>query len=373
LKRVWLLGALCIVNLVGPSLALSATPTSMKLYVAGTGGSDVYVVDVATNTVIKTLNVGKQPHGIAATPDGRWVWIATEGDGKIHKIDAVHDIVAATYALGPYQQEMEITDNGRMLYTGRFMDGCYDVFDTVKEKVIAHLPVDGSPHNVVKAAKDDRFMYLAPMNLSPTGGDSDVAAKYAIARGVLRDCDGKPKAAYVTNDKIYVADARANTIVGTIPVGGAPRPIVASDDGKRLYADIDGLLGFVVIDVAARKVVERVKFLLVTDDERTTFSRAHGIGITPDQKEVWTNSVNHGVVYAYDRTVEPVRLIARIPVGASPYWIAFSPDNRFGYIALAEADAIAVIDVTTHKLLKTISLPKNSGPKTIQVVAVPAG
>src|SRR5690349_10605465 len=158
----------------------------MKLYVAATGGSEVYVIDVASNTVIKTLNVGKQPHGIAATNDGRWVWIATEGDGKIHKIDAVHDNVVEIDELGPYQQEMEITNDGRLLYTGRFMDGCYDVFDTKKGKVVAHLPVDGSPHNVVKAANDSRFMYLAPMNLSPTGADSAVAAKYAIARGVMR-------------------------------------------------------------------------------------------------------------------------------------------------------------------------------------------
>ena len=366
------IGALCAICLSGSQPCWSAAPTTMKLYVAGTGGNEVYVIDVSTNTLTKTLTVGKQPHGIAATTDGRWVWIATEGDGKIHKIDAVHDVVTDNYELGPYQQEMEITNDGRRLYTGRFMDGCYDVFDTIKGKVIAHLPVDGSPHNVVKAANDDRFMYLAPMNLSPTGADSAVAAKYAIARGILRDCDGKLKTAYVTNDKIYVADTRTNAIIGTIPVGNAPRPIVASDDGKRLYADIDGFLGFVVIDIPTRKVIERVKFPLVTDDERTTFSRAHGIGITPDQKEVWTNSVNHGVVYAYDRTVEPVRLIARIPVGASPYWIAFSPDGRFGYIALAEADAIAVIDVATHTLIKTIALPKNSGPKTIQVVAVPA-
>jgi YVTN family beta-propeller protein len=364
------MGALCIC-LSGLPPAWGVAQAAMKLYVAGTGGGDVYVIDVATNTVTKTLKVGRQPHGIAATTDGRWVWIATEGDGKIHKIDAVHDIVTADFALGPYQQEMEVTNDGRLLYTGRFMDGCYDVFDTVKEKVVGHLAVDGSPHNVVKAAKDDRFMFLAPMNLSPTGGDSDVAAKFAIARGILRDCDGKPKLAYITNDKIYVADTRTNSIIGTIPVGGAPRPIVVSDDGKRLYADVDGLLGFVVIDTAARKVIERVKFPLVTEDERLSFSRAHGIGITPDQKEIWTNSVNHGVVYAYDRTTEPLRLIARIPVGASPYWIAFSPDNRLGYIALAEADAIAVIDVAAHKLIKTIDLPKNSGPKTIQAVAVP--
>jgi DNA-binding beta-propeller fold protein YncE len=126
-----------------------------------------------------------------------------------------------------------------------------------------------------------------------------------------------------------------------------------------------------VIDLQARKVIERVKFPLVTDDEKTTFSRAHGIWVTPDQKEVWTASVNHGVVYAYDRTVEPVRLVARIPVGAAPYWISFSPDDRMGYISLSEGDAIAVIDVASHKLVKTIPLPKGSGPKTTQVVVAP--
>jgi YVTN family beta-propeller protein len=128
----------------------------MKLYVAATAGNEVYVIDVATNSITKTLTVGKSPHGIAATTDGHWVWIATEGDGGIHKIDAVHDAITDNFVLGPYQQEMEISNDGRLLYTGRFMDGCYDVFDTTKNKVVAHIAVDGSPHNVVKAAKDDR-------------------------------------------------------------------------------------------------------------------------------------------------------------------------------------------------------------------------
>ena len=365
MKFTRLSGALCGLLLAGGSTASEASIT--KLYVAATGGSEVYVIDVATNAIIKTLGVGKSPHGIAATVDGRWVWVATEGDGKIHKIDAVRDVETASFELGPYQQEMEITNDGRLLYTGRFMDGCYDVFDTVKEKVVARIPVDGNPHNVVKAAKDDRYMYLSPMSIDPA-----TVAKAAIAKGKLRDCEGKAKAAYVPNEKIYIADTRTNAVVGTIPVGGAPRPIAASDDGRRLYADIDGFLGFLVIDPQARTVLERVKFPLATDDEQTTFSRAHGIWVTPDQKEVWTASVNHGLVYAYGRTPEPVRFIAKIPVGAAPYWISFSPDDRFAYVSLSEGDAIAVIDVATHKLVKTIPLPKGAAPKTTQVVTVPA-
>ena len=365
MKLACLFGTLCALFLTaGVSAAQASTP---KLYVAASGGTDVYVIDVATNAVIKTLHVGKSPHGIAATTDGRWVWIATEGDGKIHKIDAVRDVETASFELGPYQQEMEVTNDGRLLYTGRFMDGCYDVFDTVGQKVVAHIPVDGNPHNVVKAANDDRYMYLSPMSIDP-----ETAAKAAIAHGTLRDCDGKPKTAYAPNAKIYVADTRTNTVVGTIPVGGSPRPIVASDDGSRLYADIDGFLGFLVIDTKERKVIERVKFPLTTEDEQTTFSRAHGIWLTPDQKEVWSASVNHGVVYAYDRTVEPVRFLARIPVGGAPYWVSFSPDGRFGYISLSEGDAIGVVDVAAHKLVTTIHLPKGSGPKTTQVVAVPS-
>jgi YVTN family beta-propeller protein len=353
----------CFLLALGGRAAKAATA---KLYVAATAGAQVYVIDVATNTLVKTIEVGKGPHGIAATTDGRWLWIAGEGDGKLHKIDAVRDVETASFDLGPYQQEIEITNDGRLLYTGRFMAGCYDVFDTVKETVVARIPVDGNPHNVVKAANDDRYMYLSPMSIDP-----DTAAKSAIKRGILRDCDNKRKTVYTPNDKIYIADTRTNTVVGTIPVGGSPRPIAASDDGRRLYADIDGFLGFLVIDPQARKVIQKVKFDLVGDEEKTTFSRAHGIWVTPDQKEVWTASVNHGVVYAYDRTVEPVKLVARIPVGAAPYWISFSPDDRTGYISLSEGDAIAVIDVASHKLVKTIPLPKGSGPKTTQVVVTP--
>jgi YVTN family beta-propeller protein len=361
--------AVLLTALAGLCLAaapLAARASTAKLYVAATGGTDVYVIDTATDAVTKTLHVGKSPHGIAITKDGRWLWIATEGDGKIHKIDAVRDVETASFDLGPYQQEMEITDDGRLLYTGRFMDGCYDVFDTVKEKVVARIPVDGNPHNVVKAANDSRWMFLSPMSIEP-----DTAAKAAIAKGTLRDCEAKPKTSYTPNAKIYIADTRTNTVVGTIPVGGSPRPIVASDDGARLYADIDGFLGLLVIDTAARKVIERVKFPLVGDDEQTSFSRAHGIWITPDQSEVWSASVNHGVVYAYDRRSEPLKLLARIPVGAAPYWVSFSPDGARGYISLSEGDAIAVIDVASHKLVKRIELPTGSGPKTTQAAVVP--
>ena len=78
----------------------------------------------------------------------------------------------------------------------------------------------------------------------------------------------------------------------TIPVGTGPRPGTISPDGKRLYMNVDDLMGFLVIDTAARKVVSKGEMTL-TPDEQAVRSRSHGIAVANDGKEVWVNDVVH--------------------------------------------------------------------------------
>jgi YVTN family beta-propeller protein len=49
-----------------------------KLYVANSAGNDIHVVDTATNRVIKRVEVGPQPHGLAATAAGDQLFITVE-------------------------------------------------------------------------------------------------------------------------------------------------------------------------------------------------------------------------------------------------------------------------------------------------------
>jgi YVTN family beta-propeller protein len=363
----WISFSLLAVSLPGYG-DTAATPTTQKLYVAGTSSDEVYVIDVATQKLLKTLHLGKGsfPHGFAAPDGGRILWIAAEDHGSIVKLDTQKDEVLATYKLGREVHELEITADGRLLYAPMFNDHCYFVFDTEKAQVIAKLPVNGTPHNVVRAGGDSRYMYLSPMHSTV-----ETMKRSSERKGhAYLDCDGKPKDP-VPGDRIYVADTTTNTIVGEIITGTAPRPIAASHDGSRLYADIDNLLGFLVIDTRERKVLERVKFPLETEAQKTSYSRSHGIWVTPDQKQVWATSVNHDLVYAYDRTVEPVRFLAAIPVGGAPYWITFSTDNKYGYISNGPQGELAVIDTSTHKVLSHIKLPDGAHPKTTLVVDVP--
>ena len=67
--------------------------------------------------------------------------------------------------------------------------------------------------------------------------------------------------------EVTVVDAKTHKVVGTIPVGAGPRPGTISPDGKRVYMNVDDLLGFLVIDTAARKVMSKATYTLTPDEQ----------------------------------------------------------------------------------------------------------
>jgi DNA-binding beta-propeller fold protein YncE len=55
------------------------------------------------------------------------------------------------------------------------------------------------------------------------------------------------------------------------------------------------------------------------------------------------------------------QFITRIPVKGNAYGMTFSPDQSKLYVAVSNADQIAVIDTASHRLEKTIDIAKQSG------------
>lgn len=326
-----------------------------KLYILNSGGEDVSVVDVATQKVVRTINVGAGPHGIATTKRQDVLYVATEGDRTLSVIDTVRDEVMARYPiLGGRPNEIEVTSDGRWVYVAALADGVYEVFDTAERKIVARIPTDGYPHNVV-VSPDDRFMYLSPYN---RGDDS---AEDAAAEGLPTSL----------NRKIYIVETATHSVVGTIPLGDAPRPLTLSGDGTKLYVNTDHLLGFVVIDVPGRAVLHRVRYDL-TKKEQSKPRRSHGIGLSPDQREVWSTDTKHRVVHVFDATREPPVQTARVPTGKKPYWVTFTPDGKTVYVANAGDDTVSVIDAGAKRERTRIAVGKDKVPKRILVVTPPS-
>ncbi|HEY7159288.1 MAG TPA: hypothetical protein VH575_35415 [Gemmataceae bacterium] len=80
--------------------------------------------------------------------------------------------------------------------------------------------------------------------------------------------------------KVTAADAATHEILGEIPFSNVVRPIALSADEKRLFANVDGLVGLEVADIAKRKMIHRVPAEL-PDEQKKTASRSHGLKAPP--------------------------------------------------------------------------------------------
>ena len=60
---------------------------------------------------------------------------------------------------------------------------------------------------------------------------------------------------------------------------------------------------------------------------------AHGLGVTPDGKVLFSTSKVYSTMYAYSLpNLEP---LGHVHVGQHPEWVTFSPDGRYVYVAAA--------------------------------------
>ena len=313
-----------------------AAPPLCKLYVASSAGNDIYVIDTADNRVIRRVEVGPEPHGLVATAAGDRLFITTENlrgeTGELLWFDPVTDAVTRRMAVGPRPNQLACTPDGALAYIP-CDDASWWVVDTTRGEVITRIATGGRPHNTL-SSRDGKRMYLGP------------------------------KGSY----HVLIADAVAHKLIGEIPLSDAPRPIVLSRDETRLYANVDTLIGFEVADIASRKVIHRVEAEVPAELLRTA-SRSHGIGLTPDQKELWMCDVFHDRTYVFDITSDRPRQVATIVMHGGGYWMTFSPDGKRCYISERIGNTVAVIDTATRETLTRISV--GQGPKRVLAVTVP--
>jgi hypothetical protein len=77
---------------------------------------------------------------------------------------------------------------------------------------------------------------------------------------------------------------------------------------------------------------------------------SHGIGLTPDEKEIWVVDAFNQQVHVFDNTVEPPRQGPSFSVREQPGWVTFSLDGKFGYPSTGE-----VVDVASKKIMTALA------------------
>jgi YVTN family beta-propeller protein len=124
-----------------------------------------------------------------------------------------------------------------------------------------------------------------------------------------------------------------------------------------MYVAESELHGFVEINVADNKVVDRVQIPSVNKTPHTRpfepiDTLTHGLALSPDGKELWVTSLLDDAMYVYD--VKNKRVVQQLAAGDGPNWVSFSPNGKYVAVSNTDSHDVSIFDALEHKQLARI-------------------
>ncbi|CAD5255597.1 MULTISPECIES: YncE family protein [unclassified Imperialibacter] len=226
--------------------------------------------------------------------------------------------------------------------------------DLATEKVVWERKYDGGCDRM-SISPDGMTMYLPSLEkdfwnvVSCESGD--IIAKIKIhsrAHNTIYGPSGKKVyMADIGSPELHVADPKTHTVVQKIgPFSAGIRPFTVNSDESLVFVNVNDLLGFEVGDL---KTGEKLASVQVLGWDKGPVRRhgnpAHGIALTPDEKEIWISDGHNMRIHIFGGK-PPYQQLTTIPLSDMPGWITFSVDGKYAYPSSGE-----VIDPVKREVL----------------------
>jgi hypothetical protein len=188
------------------------------------------------------------------------------------------------------------------------------------------------------------------------------------AHNTLYGLDGaKVYLAGLRTPSLGVVDAHNHTVIRQVGPFSAPvRPFTINGSQRLCYVNINGLLGFEVGDINTGQKLHRVE---VSGFSMGPVKRhgcpSHGIGLTPDEKEVWLCDAFNQRLHIFDNSVMPPKQNENIVLRDQPGWVTFSIDGKYAYPSTGE-----VIEVKSRKIIATLADEKGNAVQSEKMLEV---
>lgn len=216
----------------------------------------------------------------------------------------------------PYEggcDRMSLSPDGRTMYLPSLEKDHWHVVDALTGGVIARIEPKSGAHNTVYGL-DGKYAYLAGLR-SPL---------------------------------LTVADTSTHKAAKTVgPFSNSIRPFTVNGRQTLCLVNVNELLGFEVGDVTTGRKLHRVE---VEGFKKGPVKRhgcpSHGVGLTPDEREVWVCDATNQRMHVFDAAVMPPRQVASIEVREEPGWITFRLDGVHAWPSTGD-----IIDVDSRKIV----------------------
>jgi len=92
---------------------------------------------------------------------------------------------------------------------------------------------------------------------------------------------------------------------------------------------------------------------------------SHGVGLTPDEKELWVTDAHNRRVHLFDNTVLPPKQVLSLELRDEPGWVTFSLDGRYAYPSTGD-----VIEVKTRKIVAGLTDEKGAAVQSEKMLEI---
>lgn len=318
--------------LIGSSVLSAEEPVKRYLYVASPGirnyleygGHGLIVFDIDRNfEFVKRIPIG------GLNSEGKPINVkgvcASHETGLIH-ISTLTTLMAIDLKTEkllwekPYEggcDRMAVSPDGKLIYLPSLEKDHWHAVEAVTGKILATIVPKSGAHNTI-IGLNGKYAYLAGLR-SPL---------------------------------LPVADTSTHTIVREIgPFTNSIRPFTVNGKQTLVFVNVNELLGFEIGDLKTGKLLHRVE---VAGYEKGPVKRhgcpSHGIGLTPDETEIWVSDGHNSMMHVFDATVMPPQQITSLKLRDQPGWITFSLDGKYAWPSSGE-----VFDVKTKQLITTLT------------------
>jgi len=208
---------------------------------------------------------------------------------------------------------MSISPDGKVIYVPSLEKDHWHVVNGLTGEVITKIVLKSGAHNTI-VGLDGKHAYLAGLK-SP----------------ILR-----------------VTDTSNHEVIREVgPFSDVIRPFTVNGPQTLCFVNVNELLGFEIGDLTSGKMLHRVA---VTGFKKGPTKRhgcpSHGIGLTPDEKEIWLCDSFNSRLHIFDATTMPPKQVVSIEVRDQPGWVTFSLDGHYAYPSTGD-----VIDTATRKII----------------------
>jgi YVTN family beta-propeller protein len=289
---------------------------SSRLLVLNKEDATFVIVNPASGAILGKVPVGQGPHELVVSTDGKYAFASNYGSGPapgttISMIDIAARKEVRRIEVSPLRRPHGLWFANGKLYFSAEADKKIARYDPATDKIDWQFETGQNATHMVILTKDGKTILTSN-----------------IASGSVSIIEAGAGGAY------------SQTVVA---VGKGPEGIDIAPDGKTAWSAHSQDGGVSVIDLATRKVA-------YTFDIGT--KRSNRIKLTPDGKFALVSDLDSGDLVVVDTAARKVA--NRIKLGKTPEGVLIPPSGSVAYVAVTGDNRIAVIDLKTWAITKTL-------------------